>query len=144
MSIRSLPRFLTRARKALGYVARGDFKNLMGRIRYLRQAPTVGHRPQDMLPGTIQKWCVVATRHTLFIAHLIARRLADHGCAVHIETEVPDTVDDHFYIVVCPQMFRRLPPMDRTFLFQMEQSVSSRWFTDAYLHTLQHARGVLE
>ncbi|MBB6084094.1 glycosyltransferase family protein [Castellaniella defragrans] len=144
MNSSSLQHFFMRARKALGYVARGDFKNLMGRVRSMRQERLRADRPNEILPGTILKWRIVTTRHTLFIAHLIARRLREHGFGVTIATEVPEAVEDHFYVVLCPQIFQRLPPPERTFLFQMEQSVSSRWFTKAYLNTLLNARGVLD
>ncbi|KVS27360.1 methyltransferase type 11 [Burkholderia cepacia] len=48
------------------------------------------------------------------------------------------------YVVVCPQMFKRLPPGERRIAFQMEQSVSSRWFTDDYLRILEGSLAVLE
>ena len=48
------------------------------------------------------------------------------------------------YIVICPQMFDPLPPGEKRIVYQMEQSVSSRWFTPEYLDTLNNARAVLE
>ncbi|WP_323011861.1 hypothetical protein [Castellaniella sp.] len=138
-------RFLTRARNALGYVARGEFSSLIARIQHLRHAtPMYAEHPGDILPGTILQWCIITPPHTLFIAHLLARRLAQLGCSTQITTQVPDTIQAHFHIVLCPQVFTRLPPPERTFFFQMEQSVSSRWFTKAYLNTLLNCRGVLD
>lgn len=145
MSLTPVHRFFTRARTALGYVARGEFKSLLARIRYLRQAaPLYAERPGDVLPGTILRWGVITPPHTLFVAHLLARRLSQLGCSVQVSTHPPDKIEHHFYIVICPQAFTQLPPPERTFLFQMEQSVSSRWFTKTYLTTLLNCRGVLD
>lgn len=147
MNVDSLKRFLTRSRKALGYIAQRDFKNLIVRIRHIRRnnnnyALTV--RPGEILPGSILRWQIITTQHTFFVAHLIFRRLREHGFGVTITTEVPNVINDHFYIILCPQMFPCLPPPERCFLFQMEQSVSSRWFTSAYLDKLLNCRGVLD
>ena len=49
-----------------------------------------------------------------------------------------------FYIVLCAQMFKRLPPANKRVIFQLEQSVSSRWFTPEYIKTLTDSVGVLE
>src|SRR5690554_222453 len=136
--------FLLRARKALAYIARGDFQGLKARIRSLRRESITYDRPEDILPGTILKWCVMTTPHTLFIAHLIAKRLRQHGWRVTVTTETPARFDHHFYVVICPQMFKTLPPPERRYVFQMEQSVSSRWFDQKYLSMLENSRGVLD
>ncbi|OFJ50222.1 hypothetical protein BA896_012355 [Janthinobacterium lividum] len=48
------------------------------------------------------------------------------------------------YVVICPQMFKQLPPGERRIVYQMEQSVSSRWFTADYFYTLENSVAVLE
>ena len=48
------------------------------------------------------------------------------------------------YFVVCPQMFDRLPPGEKRMAFQMEQTVSSRWFTPEYLATLENSLAALD
>lgn len=134
----------------MALIARGDFKGLRQRIEGLARARVQASEqgtfvhPDELLPGTILHWCIMATPHTLFIAHLMARRLREHGWRVDIRTDAPGKFDAHFYIVICPQMFRRLPPPHQRYLYQMEQSVSSRWFTQDYLDLLEHSRGVLE
>lgn len=88
---------------------------------------------------------ILATPHTLFVAHAIAAALDRLGMEVQISTETP--VGDYpldMYIVICPQMFDRLPPGERRIIFQMEQSVSSRWFTERYLDTLERSLAVMD
>ena len=93
----------------------------------------------------VQKcWGIMTTQHTQFIAYLIADRLREHGWKVDIMTDVPVSFQHDWYVVICPQMFAKIPPGEKRIVFQMEQSVSSRWFTDNYLETLENSLAVLE
>ncbi|HGO6126764.1 methyltransferase domain-containing protein [Burkholderia cepacia] len=134
-------RVASRARNALRYVARGDFRGLQQRLDAVRMDRAI---ESHLNSGPPQTWGVMTTRHTLFIAHLIADRLRKHGWQVDIMTEAPPRFVHDMYVVVCPQMFKRLPPGERRIAFQMEQSVSSRWFTDDYLRILEGSLAVLE
>jgi SAM-dependent methyltransferase len=128
-------------RNGLRYVARGDFSGLRQRIRaFLADRATHA----TLLSGPPKHWCVMATPHTLFIAHLIASRLRAHGWEVDVTTTAPVGFPHQMYIVVCPQMFKQLPPGERRIVYQMEQSVSSRWFTAEYFSTLEKSVAVLE
>jgi hypothetical protein len=89
-------------------------------------------------------WGIMTPGHTLFIAHLIAERLAAHGWAVEIMTSAPDKFSLDLYVVICPQIFDKLPPGEKRVAFQMEQSVSSRWFNDEYSKILENSLAVLE
>jgi GR25 family glycosyltransferase involved in LPS biosynthesis len=89
-------------------------------------------------------WCVMATPHTLFLAKMIASNLQRHGWQAEVVTEPPLDFDHDYYIVLCSQMFERLPPGDRRVCYQLEQSVSSRWFTADYLSTLENSLAVLD
>lgn len=94
---------------------------------------------------TICSYGILATPHTLFIAHAIARVLEQAGMEVRISTAPPAggyLLD--MYIVICPQMFESLPPGDKRIVFQLEQSVSSRWFTKRYLDILNHSLAVMD
>lgn len=148
MSIDRIKRVLARVRSGYAYLARGDLRGFVDRSRSLlkerRGFGFIGVRREGVLPGTLLRWGVMATPHTLFIAHLIARRLREHGWSVGVTTQASKPVDAHFYIVVCPQMFRKLPPASRRFAYQMEQSVSSRWFTRSYFNRLRRSRAVLD
>lgn len=41
-------------------------------------------------------------------------------------------------------MFKSLPPANKRVIFQLEQSVSSRWFTPQYMEILKDSLGVIE
>ena len=89
-------------------------------------------------------WGIMATSHTLFIAKSIENQLRRHGWNVDLMTNPPDEFFHDLYIVICPQIFEKLPPFEKMISFQMEQSISSRWFTDNYLDILSHSFSVLE
>ena len=130
---------VTRVRNAAGYILRGDFSGLRQRLLAIRDDNTA------FKPATPPRlWGVIATRHTLFLAHLIARRLRAHGWVADVMTEAPHRFRHDMYVVLCPQMFKRLPPGEKRIVYQLEQSVSSRWFTRRYLKILNHSLAVLE
>jgi len=91
-----------------------------------------------------QCWAIMATPHTLYVAYIIAERLRAHDCTVTITTSQTNDFSLDYYIVICPQMFSSLPPGEKRIVFQMEQSVSSRWFTAEYLQILNESLSVLE
>ncbi|CAM8221814.1 Putative N-acetyl glucosamine transferase [Escherichia coli] len=90
--------------------------------------------------GTVR---ILATQHTLFVAHLIEKNLLDCGIKGHVSTAYSIEQDmGQMHIVVCPQMFKQLP---RNYIaFQMEQSVNSRWFTDEYFSRLNNAVAIFD
>ena len=136
-----LVRLAVRAKNALRYCARGDFKGLQQRITTLRRdgvLQRVSHSESSI------RWGVMATPHTLFIAHLVASQLGKRGWHVEVMTEAPAHFSHDMYIVICPQMFSQLPPGERRIAFQMEQSISSRWFTSGYLQILERSLAILE
>lgn len=86
---------------------------------------------------------VLTTRHCLYIARLIQRALEDAGISARIIQEEPvGGYESLPHFVICPQMFERLPGL--YVAFQMEQSVSSRWFTDSYFQMLQNSFSVFD
>ena len=138
--ITRIKRSIARARNAAGYVLRGDFTGLRQRLSAMRDDGAVS----AALAAPPRLWGVIATPHTLFLADLIARRLRAHGWVADIMTEAPHRFRHDMYVVLCPQMFKRLPPGQKRIVYQLEQSVSSRWFTKPYLKILSHSRAVLE
>jgi SAM-dependent methyltransferase len=84
---------------------------------------------------------VMTTRHTRFVATLISDTLTRLGYHVSIDSEFIEASDTG-YVVICPQMFERMPP--RYAAFQMEQSVNSRWFTPRYFELLKGAEVVFD
>lgn len=87
---------------------------------------------------------ILATQHTMFVAHGIAQALDSINIAANIATEVPGSFDADLYFVICPQMFATLPPPEKRIAIQMEQSVSSRWFTEEYLAVLKNSLAVFD
>ncbi len=133
-----------RARKAAGYAVRGEWRALAGRLAAVRREAVLEQRLSIASGGT-RHVGVMATPHTLFVAHLLAQALHKAGITVDVMTEPPAegfVLDGYF--VVCPQMFKHLPPGEKRIVFQMEQSVSPRWFTPEYLHTLENSLAVLD
>ena len=130
-----------RIRNGLGYIVRGDFEGLRNRLRSIRNDRFLQNCTQS---GPPKHWGIMATPHTLFIAELVASRLCTHGWKVDIMTSVPSGFPHKMYVVICPQMFKLLPPGEKRIVYQMEQSISSRWFTDDYIKTLQNSLAILE
>lgn len=86
---------------------------------------------------------ILTTQHCRFIAELIADALRRVGIASEIIFERPrEGFRDVPHFVICPQMFEQLPGL--YVAFQMEQSVSSRWFTTDYLRTLENAFAIFD
>ncbi|MGN6225930.1 MAG: DUF4915 domain-containing protein [Dyella sp.] len=86
---------------------------------------------------------ILTTQHCLFIAELIADALRRVGIASEIVFErPPEGFRDVPHFVICPQMFEQLPGL--YVAFQMEQSVSSRWFTTDYLRTLENSFAIFD
>ncbi len=86
---------------------------------------------------------ILCTHHTRYVAYLIAESLERLGCGP-VTILAPDVraFSDRLHVVVCPQMFQALPGC--YIAFQMEQSVSSRWFDTAYFQRLENAMAVLD
>lgn len=100
------------------------------------------HEATDVFYTVGDPMTILCTRHTLFVAGLAAHALERLGIPARILTEEPEAYSEDIHIVICPQMFRRMP--DRYIAFQMEQTVSSRWLTDEYYDRLSRAYAVFD
>ncbi|MEG0112968.1 MAG: class I SAM-dependent methyltransferase [Comamonas sp.] len=108
--------------------------------RKMRQARGAPMPAVALLPGSNRHYGILATAHTQFVAHALAQVLRKAGFEVSLLQDVPaEGFGLDMYIVVCPQMFKQLPPGEKRIVFQMEQSVSPRWFTDEYLAILENS-----
>ncbi|OOF53792.1 hypothetical protein BKK56_10650 [Rodentibacter genomosp. 2] len=86
---------------------------------------------------------VLTTKHCLYIASLIENGLKKEGINSKIIFESPKSgFGEGLHFVVCPQMFAFLPK--HYVAYQLEQSVSSRWFTPNYLKKLNYAYKVFD
>lgn len=70
--------------------------------------------------------------------------LSRFNLQAELVTEMPQHFGDGLYIVICPQIYKRLPPREQRIFFQMEQSVSSRWFSQEYLNIMYNSLAVFD
>lgn len=75
--------------------------------------------------------------HTLYIANSLKVILENKGLNTAIEIKSRRKLFSHdFYIVICPQEFKYLPPPKKRISLQMEQCVSN-WFDEKYIDILK-------
>lgn len=87
---------------------------------------------------------IVSPNVTLYVARMLEWQLSIFNLEAELVTEMPQHFGDCFYIVICPQTYKRLPPREQRIVFQMEQSVSTRWFTQEYLNVLYNSLAVFD
>ncbi|WP_353237840.1 hypothetical protein [Limnohabitans sp.] len=87
---------------------------------------------------------VVSPNATLYVARMLRWQLSRFKLQAELVTEMPQHFGDGLYIVICPQTYKRLPPREQRIVFQMEQSVSTRWFTQEYLNVLYNSLAVFD
>jgi len=86
---------------------------------------------------------ILATHHTQYVAEMVKEALHAIGKSeVLILPPETENFAEGLHFVICPQMFEKLPGL--YIAFQMEQSVSSRWFNKDYFQTLENAMAVMD
>lgn len=86
---------------------------------------------------------ILTTKHTYFIAKLFSQSLEKINIPTKIIFEMPKKgYTKQWHIVICPQMFKKLPK--HYLAFQMEQSISRRWFTKEYFSRLKNAEYIFD
>ncbi|WP_313929668.1 DUF4915 domain-containing protein [Pseudoxanthomonas sp.] len=86
---------------------------------------------------------ILTTRHCAYIGREIKQALMRVGIDSEIIFERPSSgFLDVPHFVICPQMFPELPGF--YVAFQLEQSVSSRWFTEDYLRRLENSFAIFD
>lgn len=138
------PKVKRKLRTLLYLIRKGDF-------RAVKQQLEVNYRkffmpPQvTVLPESVKQCSevgIVSTPHTMYVARMISTVLSEFGIQSTILDQNTTVYDDSLHIVICPQMFDKLPGY--YIAFQMEQSVSSRWFTDDYVNILENSLAIME
>jgi len=129
---------------AIRYLFRGDFTGLLARRKALRIESSLQKIYNSNKNSTSITWIIVSPGHTSYIAHLVAERLNRYGFSVSITKHMPKHFDAEFYLVLCAQAYTTLPPAEKRISFQLEQSVSDRWFTKRYIDILNESLAVLE
>jgi len=90
----------------------------------LKQTIDFIQKNQNFTSDAAVKITIITTKHTLFVAHLLYKELTEDGFAVEIETALPEKFGDNLHIVICPQIFERMP--EHYIAFQMEQLTNSK------------------
>lgn len=86
---------------------------------------------------------ILTTPHCSYVADLMVRALERIAISAKVIFEMPHHgYEDVPHIVICPQMFPILPGF--YVAYQMEQSVSSRWFTEEYLKRLENSFAIFD
>ena len=86
---------------------------------------------------------IIAALHSIYVAHLIENALKASGISVTIYNEYESSQDKgQLYFIINPQLFLHFPK--NYVAVQMEQSISTRWFTPEYLTTLDRALAILD
>lgn len=93
--------------------------------------------------GRFKRMDILTTKHTLFVAKLLQQQLnhLEIQCRIFLNDEIEE-YEDIPYIIICPQFVQKFPKV--YIVFQMEQTVSSRWFTKDYFVKLQNACAILD
>lgn len=123
----------------------GDWTGIAERLkRHLgRFGSRFDRQPQQCLEASQAGIDILCTRHTEFVARRISASLERLGIKpVRIISDGSGAASKRLCIVICPQMFTRMPAS--YIAFQMEQSVSSRWFNQLYINRLSDALAVMD
>lgn len=90
-----------------------------------------------------KKITILATPHTIFIANLISNSLEKIGISSQIEiNNNKKKFSENLYFVICPQSFKTLPK--NRIVFQLEQSISNRWFSKKHIKKLENSLLVMD
>lgn len=85
---------------------------------------------------------ILATRHVEYVAESIKAKLRKVGIKSSIIYSMPEGgYSELLHIVICPQMFQKLPKL--YFAYQLEQR-GSKWFTEEYFEKLRNAVAVFD
>ncbi|OYR22976.1 class I SAM-dependent methyltransferase [Brucella thiophenivorans] len=154
--LRKLSIIARRGQRAIKLISRGEVRPLYHSLKARLPKNNVGNQPSTSFDKSREKLLaektlanvktvtIVTTDHTIFVANLVARELSAIGITTDVTTVMPPKFGSDLYIVICAQMFSTLPPPLKRIIFQMEQSVSSRWFNADYIDILKNSLAVFD
>ena len=91
---------------------------------------------------------IIFTPHTFFLANLISEALKinqkESLLILHDKNSSYQFESADFYIILCANLMKTLPPGEKRAIFQLEQSTGKRWFTPEYLSKLENSLAVLD
>ena len=94
--------------------------------------------------ASVRSITIASKKYTVFVANALMIHFKSMGFSVVIVDEMDPNFNDDIYLVICPQVFKLLPPREKRLVFQMEQSVSSRWFNFEYINILHNSIAVFD
>ncbi|MGL5469063.1 MAG: GT99 family glycosyltransferase N-terminal domain-containing protein, partial [Shewanella sp.] len=115
-----------------------------------RISHVLGHQSHYAMPEVISlgdkdtaELVILTTTHCGYLAELMCASLKKVNIQAVVQYQMPEEgYLDVLHIVICPQMFPVLP--GQYIAYQLEQSVSSRWFTDDYLARLENSLAIFD
>lgn len=115
-----------------------------------RISHVLGHQSHYAMPEVISlgdkdtaELVILTTTHCGYLAELMCASLEKVNIQAVVQYQMPEEgYLDVLHIVICPQMFPVLP--GQYIAYQLEQSVSSRWFTDDYLARLENSLAIFD
>ncbi|HWR29544.1 MAG TPA: glycosyltransferase family 25 protein, partial [Negativicutes bacterium] len=116
-------------------------------VSFLRNRSAHPHS-MEILQSNQPEFCscdridILTPPHTLYLAKLIQKHLLsiDIACDVHIGSV--EKYADIPYIILCPQNYQTFPPL--YIVYQMEQTVHPRWFSENYYQILRNAYAIFD
>ena len=94
--------------------------------------------------GKVKNISIISNQQTLFLAELLKRHLNSFGFFATIDLKYSTETLSDLYLVICPQAFEVLPPPNKRIVYQMEQSISPRWFTREYINVLYNSLAIFD
>lgn len=136
--------FFRHVKNLFGILRQKGFRGLAAQIRNFNtnmRRENSAADPLVLTPGC--RVGIIATRHTRFVAQLCAHQLTQAGfCPQIFVDDEALPYEDIPYLIICPQFLRSFPKQYA--VFQMEQTVSSRWLTRDYIQILKNANAVFD
>ena len=117
-------------------------KNTLSNPSFEMDPEWLRHREFLIESGAFKKvksFSIVTPPATIYVANMLKWKMGLLNLKVDILDVMPENYDVDLYIVICPQYFKKLPPREKRIVFQMEQSISRRWFTDEYIDVLYNS-----
>ena len=129
--------------KGIRFVQQNGFTGAVERLRGIVSPHSGYFSTATLTTENIEHLVILTTAHCHYLAELMQASLAKVNIDSIIIHERPKGgFSNALHFVICPQMFDRLPNL--YVAYQMEQSVSSRWFTPEYLTALEHSYGIFD
>lgn len=129
--------------KGIRFVQQNGFTGAVERLRGIVSPHSGYFSTATLTAADVEHLVILTTPHCHYLAELMQGSLAKINIESTIIYERPKQgFTDALHFVICPQMFERLPNLYVS--YQMEQSVSSRWFTPEYLSVLEHSYGIFD